>query len=498
MADNLMDVLMPDGSTIKDVPPGTNQDDLMQRYILWRDQSRPEGDPRPSPVTLETKPDEESWMRPTEPQPELSWWNKARLAAETRSPPQNQLDWPVYGLAENAQVVTGVETALRRFTDNVLNLPETVANLGLTIVGSDRRVDLPLPDMDDIAAIGLGLERFNEAHSRVRRGEWTPDMGERPALNTNLFDFIQDERDRLRSAVTAQREQYPGTVKAADFIGDIMSVLTGRAVVGAGKGVVSVAQAAPIVAAKAQTMVARALSALSRSSRRTAGHAALTATEGAFLAQLQGSDPKLVAAYGAGAQVAGDMLMPVWKKLALHPIKGIGGTLLIAGSAALAAKQFTPGGLDRILPTIEQENFHIWLAIVFSGGAVLATGKIPPNFAGPAFAEITNVVRRGALLSLLGSIAKDPENVLPVVNKFSENSDYFGSNALPALKRAIDNSEVDISNTIRLLRKNDPIFESQFVALGNNNTSPSRLAPPSPSRLAPLSPSRLAPSSPVT
>lgn len=268
---------------------------------------------------------------------------------------------------------------------------------------------------------------------------------------------------QAQEQATTQRftEQAPVATAIGEAGGDIATLLTGRAAV---RGLSpKLAAAAPKVAAQAPTIIGRALQGFARTAAKTGTRAVETGAEGAFLASLNDANPAEVAAMGAGSQVLGDVALSTFRGLAKKNrlLKAIAlGTVV-----SLGVQQMTPGGLDRVLPTFEGRNKEAILTFLLSGGAAAITGgRIPKGFAGPAFAEIVDVTRRGALLSLITSMTRDPVRTGPIVQKFTEDPEFFGANAKRLLTRAINSDSVDVRNTVDRLMK-DKEFRKRFEAL---------------------------------
>lgn len=409
-----MDVRMPDGTIITGVPEGTTQSELRRRLALF--------DKRPARAAFQGE-EPAPRSRPVRPRPNVT------------------------------PAVAGAQAGLRRFTDNVINTPDALVNMVLGLAGSDRRVDF-VPSFDDIAAAGQGLQG---AAGALLQGE--------PA---NLSQRIAAERQQIAQAIAAQQQGAPIATGAGEFTGDIATLLTGRAGVRGVAQATNLQQLAPVLRANATTGMGRALQTFARSVGRSGKRALETGAEGAFLASLQGADVQEVAAGGAAAQIVGDVALSTFRKFAKPA------SLLVAiGTATVVSnglEGITPGGQNRILPNIEEKTKEAILALLIGGAAGAAIGgRIPKDqplkvLGGPAFAELVDVTRRGALLSLIGSMTRDPNVTGPVVKKFSQDPDFFGPKAKVALQRAINSDKIEIRNTIDELMK-DRGFKRRFDQL---------------------------------
>src|SRR5690606_17104341 len=235
--------------------------------------------------------------------------------------------------------VAFTEAALRRFVNNVLGLPQGFVNLSAAMargVGlpAGPTVDLGLPDIDDLAAIGQGLERATGAFL-----EGQP---------FHLRQLIREEREGLAQRVAEQQQAAPFATGAGEIAGDIATVATGRAGIRAAAGALDLGRLAPQIGTSAQTVIGPSLQSFGRAAARSGLPAAETGVEGAFLAALQDSDPAEVAAMAAGSQVFGDVALSAFRRLARgnNLLKAIAyGTIV-----SLGIQQLTPGGVDRILP----------------------------------------------------------------------------------------------------------------------------------------------------
>lgn len=275
-----------------------------------------------------------------------------------------------------------------------------------------------------------------------------PGLGER---------FQQAQTDQMVTDIQ-MAEAAPFATGAGEVAGDIATLLGGRAALRGG----TAQQLAPIAAERAQTILGRAIQSTGAALARAGGRAAESGAEGAFLAALQGADPMQVGGIAAGGQAIGELARPTFLKL-IQP-KNLFAAIGIATIASLGAQQLTPGGLDRVLPTLEKKNKEAIIALLLTGTVGTLTGRVPKEFAGPAFAELASVMPRGALLSVLSSYSKDSARVGPVLQKFSEDPDYFGPKARRLLERALTTEDVDLSGTINRLMEERP-FRQKFGAL---------------------------------
>lgn len=410
----------------------------------------------------------------------------------------------------------------RRFGDNILAVPELLIDTivpRLLPVADERFTPGPLELVSKgISAVTGGavdpIAASERVRERVRQGGHVidlPSTGDIAAGIEVAADDLPDVLERMRQAFVgangvpfvrppatldpgqrltappptmaerfrqAQTEQMitdiqmaegaPVATGAGEIAGDIATLIGGRAAL---RGGVPLQQAAPVVAARAQSILGRALQTTGRALVKAGTRAAETGGEAAFLAALQGADPMEVGAIAAGVQLGSDPLRAA--VLQLRKPSVLGSALLMATSASLAVQQWTPGGLDRVLPTLEGKNKELWGAMLLAGPAMFL-GRMPANFApgkafGPAFAEVVNLLPRGAMNSLLTSYIKDGARVGPVLAKFSEDPDYFGPKARRLLERAITQEDIDLSRTLdRLMEERD--FRRRVNALSSSGS----------------------------
>lgn len=339
------------------------------------------------------------------------------------------------------------QSALRTFLDNALGLPQTVSDLLLAPTG--LRGDLQIPEANELAAAGRALEMATGA---ITRGE-VPEFG-------RLFT---EARGRIEQEEIRERQESPIASTLGRTTGDIATLLAGRAPIRAAAAGAAPARAAETVELGAQTILGNALKGLGRGAKKTAGRAARTGAEAAFLATLQDADPAEAGAIAAAIETGAAPLRGGIKFLTTSKL---GTALLLGGFVSLGIQQFTPGGLNRILPTLEEVNKKAFLAVLLGAGAGAVTGEIPERFAGPAFGKLATVVKRGALLSLLNSAISDPVRTAPVIQKFSEDPDFFGPQAKRLLTRAINTEKIDVRTTVERLMENRQ-FRRRFEALTN-------------------------------
>lgn len=198
-----------------------------------------------------------------------------------------------------------------------------------------------------------------------------------------------------------------------------------------------------------------------------AQRAAETGLEGAAISILEGGDPLETAAYAAGGQAAGSVL--------LGGLTGLfsGGPLKAGAKIALSAasvgailqtvKSLAPGGQDYSLESIESGFNKVGLGIaagVLSGLA--GAGRFPIK-AVPAISDYLTAMPRAASMAVLHDALNDTRTET-VIQKLSTDPDYFGPAAARRLERAFRNPNISISGVIDdLMEARD--FRNKFNAL---------------------------------
>jgi hypothetical protein len=397
-----------------------------------------------------------------------------------------------------------------RMAGNVANIPDVLANIGArgvnAIVGNvpdimqpdfyrslqqDVQGQLPQDAMPQpreplipVPAIGqefvpgptgsdlLGLvQRGGELAGAIRTGDF------------GRFQPNASEQQRLRTEAMAQ--QNPSATMLGNISGDMMTLMTARAPIAAARSQQNLASAMrfPLVGPKPSIElapnVATALRQATANSKglntlmNRAGRAAETGLEGFTLAALNGqADPLETAAFAAGTQAAGSLLLSGMSGLLSGGPTRAGAKLAISaaamGSIIQLFKSATPGGDDYILQSIESGFNKVALGLaagVVAGGAGM--GRVTKGFpvnALPNAADIITSLPRAATLSVITSMLNDPA-AESVVNKISTNPTYFDSSALRRIERSFIDPEINLSTTIDDLMQNRE-FRQKFEAIG--------------------------------
>jgi predicted phage tail protein len=206
---------------------------------------------------------------------------------------------------------------------------------------------------------------------------------------------------------------------------------------------------------------------LAEKTRRGFMRAGETGLEGAYIAMLNEGDPVETAAWAAGTQTVGSLLMTA------------SGTKTGLGLTAAAAigmtfhqmlKDATPGGKDYILESIETSYQHLTALLIAGGMATIAgMGRAPARFQQnmPEIADMLTAVPRGGVLSFISEMndpRKDTETMELVYSQLARDPNYFGPTAARRLDRAARVEDVSIEDTINNLME-VPKFRRQVDEL---------------------------------
>lgn len=184
---------------------------------------------------------------------------------------------------------------------------------------------------------------------------------------------------------------------------------------------------------------------------RGLGRTGETGLEGALIGIMNEGDPLEVGAFSAGAQALGSSILQVGEATRLTtggPLKA-GAKITIAAGAVFGLSQlFT----DQILDTLAASYDKV-LAGIFLGGvsAALGTGRIRGReFAAnlPELADILNTLPRGAMISTISELVRDPE-LKPVVEKLSTDPEFFSDSERERLGAALLGTGDPLSATVR-------------------------------------------------
>jgi hypothetical protein len=387
---------------------------------------------------------------------------------------------------EQAMLRAGTE----RFANSLLGVPDLIVNATVDSTFGKAKRDVMgllgpdlLPPTPDEFLQSLGTRRLplpsgadvltaTDAAGEAAAGLATGDLSQ--------FSPNMAEASRMRSEVMAQQQS--GASAVGSLLGDVATLATGRAPVSKLRGM-QIANAAerqallkaemlkakeagiitsPLMADSVPAMLQR-MTTNSRgfgSLMEKTGRIAETGLEGAVLAILTDGDPLETAAYSAGTQAAGNVV------LGMMP----GGDLAKIGLAAVAAttlfqiaNSLLPGGEDRILPAVESGFNKVALGL--TAGlmmGVAGTGRLTSK-AMPVFADQFTAAFRSGTISVINDMQQDPA-AQRIVQRLSVDPNYFGPTAGRRLERAFRNPNISISGVIDDLME-QKAFRQKYEAL---------------------------------
>lgn len=396
--------------------------------------------------------------------------------------------------AERAKSVPSVgRFALKRFVDNFLNIPNASGELlasgaaaAETLAGS-----IPRAVRGDDLDVG---RRFSENVSEQREAFPASLLIDAPRFDSrdvraagsavssalsgdfDVAENFESARERALESDLQAREDRPGATAAGDVVGDVVTLVSGRAPLARGMRNRRLAQ--PPVAKKKlppgfkaevdRVVNSKIVQSLKKSGLKI-GEAGL---EGAVIAALNDEDPLTTAALAGGAQAAGSGALKLADFSLHNPGKAM--SAVIGGGVLIQMfKEATPGGRDRILESIETaaEKTVALVALGFVSGAA-GLGRVGGKFADnvPIVADGITAMPRGAMISLLSDFA-NPQNASlmePVIFKIADDPTFFGPTATRRITRAINSENLSVADELdnlmkdrRFRQKVDSIFDAQ-------------------------------------
>ena len=305
------------------------------------------------------------------------------------------------------------------------------------------------------------------------------------AVATGDFNqFRPNASAQQQSRTQAMAEQSPVASILGSISGDIMTLMTMRAPIASSRGMANLnaAEAAKLAAQTKKSValapsVSGALrmategSSASRTLLNRMGRIAETGLEGFALSALNGqSSPVETAAFAAGTQAAGSMLLGTMKGLFSGDLTRVGiklaGSAVAMGALTELARSGTMGVDDPVgsLATGFDKVMLMLATGVVSGAAGMGrvTNKFPVT-ALPQVADMITSMPRAATLSVMTQMLEDPA-AEAVVGKLSTDPAYFGPAAARRIERAFIDERVNLSTTIEELMQ-DRDFRQKFEAL---------------------------------
>jgi hypothetical protein len=313
----------------------------------------------------------------------------------------------------------------------------------------------------------------------------TPSTEREPKMLTPSGEAFVQRRDEILEGVLQRRAAHPIGAGGGDVLGDVMTVVTGRApIVKTRRARAKAKKNEPKQPPKEYSddykgWADARLDKWGKTLKGTPMDAAEVGLEGAVLAALQDEDPLVGLFAGAGLQAGSNMVETAWEALDDIPIKPGAtktGVKLGVASAAMsyfiqAFKELTPGGRDRILESDEAGVKKA--AWTMAAMAMFRAG----GFGKPSDQQLRQLgltvdtwmsMRRSTVLSLISEIENDDSGDIERVRaQLIEDSTYFGPTALRRLDRAMTNEDVSVKDTIESLMESDRKFRRKIISLRN-------------------------------
>lgn len=437
---------------------------LLARQKLAREKLQQEAAPAAQPLAFRGVPQPDGSVTATVPlTPEA---RSAAMAGRGPASPVVGEPAPDLGVAEPSMATAALRGGSRQMLDNLLAVPEAMVNIPARafyeaispLTGGYRPPDFDMPSAAEVTA---GAQTALNTPSALLSGG--PGVAERYG---NALERQQNVDIRFREAA-------PASTAVGEIGGDIATILATR---GMGRaaltGTAAPARALPAAekaASPVGSVIGNTLKSFANTAGKTAGRAAQAGAEAGLLATLQNADPAEVTAIASGGQLVSEIAKGTYKKLAGSPAKLLG-TIAVAASAGLAIEQWTPGGLDRVLPTLEDANKHVWLTLVLSGlsslparqpGAALRASELASE---RVLGDLLGAVPRSLMESTVVWAVNNPAKAGPILSKFAEDPDYFGPKAQRMLVRAMTTEGADIDATVDSLL-DDRAFRRKYEAL---------------------------------
>jgi len=257
-----------------------------------------------------------------------------------------------------------------------------------------------------------------------------------------------------------QKEEHPFATKAGEVGADVAAIFAGRApflssiknaeTFLAGKKFANAIKN-PTAAGEFGNIVKGALdSKFMRKLMRGAGRATETGVEAAVLEAISGDDPLRTAAYAAGGQAVGSVLLNI--------SHGVGSGGLIKGGLKFATlgaaytaviqmlKSTTPGGENNLLESGEKAFSHLVMLMLAGGVATAAgTGRLRGTaFSSkyPIVAETFSTLPRATMLSFLSDYVEaspdEQQTIDATLSQIQQDPEFFGPEITQRLNDALE------------------------------------------------------------
>ncbi len=384
------------------------------------------------------------------------------------------------------------ESAIRSFLNNALALPSAVGEVGARgLAGTAAALEggSALLTGGDLNFTERATEQLGKQPSLLLGSIPKPTVEgimasfrSLPALlpgGESFGERKETELSGIQAKLGGLREQFPGASTAGDVAGDVGTILTGR--VPLAKGInkleksLLVSKLPKITDPGTIRLVTRIIDAKSvRLLARGAGRSLEAGFEAAALDLLKGDDPLETAAYAAGAQASGSVLLTAGKGLVSGgPLKAgakLGLAAVSFGAILQLVKETAPGGEDNLIDSVKTGFEKVWLAMILgmvstaAGTGRLRGGKLAEDW--PKITDAIATIPRASMISLLedfvDSPPEDQQTIETVINKLTEDPLFFGKEITPKLQSAMEGGR--FAEELRELQK-DRKFRQKLFSL---------------------------------
>lgn len=472
-----MDVRMPDGTIIRNVPEGITRSELQRRL-----EGRPR-EPEQNVVNTPALSSEHEAMR------DAARSVGVRLAGGQETPGmQTRPDPPAQQAPQDGPTFWGSfgRTALTRYLSNIGALPHLAANaLTPRPVGEGQ-----IPDPLQLASAAIrgvtGYDPTAAAEETRARGGLIPRIEgtdilaasrtlAEPSTGEPMSARFRQAQANEEAAAQRMAQEQPAASMMGGLAGDAATLFTGR-LPGARAGrTPTTPSPAAATTPGAQRLATRVLeSPAVQRLARGAGRSVETGLEGVALSILNDGDPLEVGALSAGGQMAGSIMLTAGEGLVSGGVLKAGLKIGLAAGAATSliqlGKTALPGGKDYILESMEAGFEKVMFAMVggmlggLAGAGRLRTGSgaVRDKFAEdvPRVAEFLTTIPRGATISFLNEVLSSntatQENIQAVYAKLAEDPNYFGKATARRLDRAFRDERISVAKTI------DDLMDKRF------------------------------------
>ena len=300
---------------------------------------------------------------------------------------------------------------------------------------------------------------------------------------TDMGQTFADARDEILEGVLQRRAAHPIGASGGDLLGDIVTVIGGRAPVVRWRRNARLNKgkepSAPVKEMEPgfRRWADRKVNQYKDWFKTSGYEIGETGVEGAVLAALQDEDPLVGAAFGAGTQSVANVSQHIWEEvpdLGMKPGLTRTGTkagITAFGIASLVQvfKELTPGGRDRILES--EESGYRKAAIAMAIGAMTQAA----GFGRPTKGQLDNLgmlvdtwhsARRASVMSLVSEMENDDSgDVARIWTQMAQDPSYFDTTANRRLTRAFEDDEISMTGAIESLMEADRKFRRQVIAL---------------------------------